>query len=182
MPRLYLIRHGKAAAGWDADSDPGLDGTGRAQAERMADALAPLGPLPIVCSPLRRTRETAAALEARWRSKAAIEPAVAEVPSPIADLAKRGAWLREVMVRRWGDLDPARQAWRQQLLQCLLALPTDTAVVTHFVAINVAVGRAIGEDDVVCFRPDNCSCTILDTGEHVLELVQRGAEAETAVG
>ena len=59
MSGLVLVRHGRPAAGWDADPDPGLDPEGVAQAERMAAALAPSGPLPIVVSPKRRTRETA---------------------------------------------------------------------------------------------------------------------------
>ncbi|HEY3101908.1 MAG TPA: histidine phosphatase family protein, partial [Methylomirabilota bacterium] len=54
--RLYLVRHGKAAASFSEARDPGLDDAGAAQAEAMAERLAPLGPLPIITSPLRRTR------------------------------------------------------------------------------------------------------------------------------
>ena len=54
VSRLILVRHGRAAGGWDDDLDPGLDDLGRAQAEAMADLVAPLGPLPILVSPLRR--------------------------------------------------------------------------------------------------------------------------------
>jgi len=181
MAKLFLVRHGKAAAGWDADSDPGLDAIGSAQAADMARRLAGIGPLPIICSPLRRTRETALPLEELWRCKAAIEPAVAEIPSSTIALAQRGEWLRHVMAQRWGGLEPALQDWRQRLLQVLLAIPRDSVVVTHFVAINVAVGKAIGEDDVICFRPDNCSCTVIETEGNMLELLERGAEAETRV-
>ena len=28
MTRVYLVRHGRAAAGWDTDPDPGLDALG----------------------------------------------------------------------------------------------------------------------------------------------------------
>ena len=52
----------------------------------MAAALAPLGPLPIVVSPLRRTRETAAALERLWATTAVVDDRVAEIPSPTDDL------------------------------------------------------------------------------------------------
>src|SRR5439155_21590840 len=89
VSRIYLVRHGKAAAGWGAHLDPGLDDAGRAQAEEMAKALAPSGPLPLVASPLRRTRETAAALERRWAVAARIEPRVGEIPSPAEDLVGR---------------------------------------------------------------------------------------------
>jgi hypothetical protein len=32
VTRLHLVRHGRAAAGWDTDPDPGLDDIGRRQA------------------------------------------------------------------------------------------------------------------------------------------------------
>ena len=62
MPRLHLVRHGRATGGWDVDPDPGLDPLGVEQADRLVERLAPLGPLPVVTSPLRRCRETAAPL------------------------------------------------------------------------------------------------------------------------
>ena len=37
MTRIYMIRHGKAAAGWDGDADPGLDALGQLQAEALAE-------------------------------------------------------------------------------------------------------------------------------------------------
>ena len=76
MAKLYLVRHGQAAAAWDEDPDPGLNDVGQGQAEAMAARMAPLGPLPIVVSPLRRTRETARPLEAAWSVTGAVEPAV----------------------------------------------------------------------------------------------------------
>ncbi len=89
MARVRLVRHGHAAAGFGAATDPGLDEQGRVQAAALVDRLAPLGPLPLVSSPLRRTRETVAVLEAAWGSPARIEPRVAEIPSPTDDLAER---------------------------------------------------------------------------------------------
>src|SRR5256885_2204958 len=52
MSRIYLVRHGRAAADWGSHEDPGLDEIGRAQAETMANELAPRGPLPLIASPL----------------------------------------------------------------------------------------------------------------------------------
>ena len=92
MALVYMIRHGRAAASWDEDLDPGLDDTGHAQAAGMAEAMAPLGPLPILLSPLKRTRETAAPLETLWAA-GTVEPRVAEVPSPDLDLGERREWL-----------------------------------------------------------------------------------------
>ena len=38
--RLHLVRHGRAAAGWDDDPDPPLDDVGREQADAVAERLA----------------------------------------------------------------------------------------------------------------------------------------------
>ncbi|HUJ48347.1 MAG TPA: hypothetical protein VLV55_14525, partial [Rhizomicrobium sp.] len=59
----------------------------------------------------------------------------------------------------------------------LLAIPEDTAVFTHYIAINVAIGAAAGDDRVVVFSPDNCSVTILETDGGVLRLIEKGREA-----
>jgi broad specificity phosphatase PhoE len=179
--RLYLVRHGKAAAAFSEAPNPGLDTTGVAQADSMAERLAPLGPLPIVTSPLKRTRQTAMPLEQRWRFTARIEPAVGEIPSPMEDPAGRGAWLRRVMTGLWSAQAEALRAWRQGVVDALVALERPTVVVTHFVAINVAVGAAEADDRVVVFAPDNCSVTVLDVENGALRVVRRGAERATQV-
>jgi len=179
--RLYLVRHGKAAAAFSEAPDPGLDATGAAQAEAMAERLAPLGPLPIIVSPLRRTRETAMPLERRWRSTARIEPAFGEIPSPMEDPAARGAWLRGVMADTWSAQPVALKTWRQHVVDGLIALERTSVVVSHFVAINVAVGHAEGDERVVVFAPDNCSVTVLDIDDGVLRVARRGVERATQV-
>jgi broad specificity phosphatase PhoE len=183
MTRLYLVRHGQPLARYDQDHDPGLDDVGRAQAEAVAADLAPLGPLPVVTSPLRRTRETAVPFERRWDQTASVEPAVGEITSPTDDLADRSAWLLEILRgnRRWGELDDERKRWRDGVVGALLAFDEDTVVVTHYIAINAAVGAATDNDRVVNFRPDNCSCTVLEGDGHQLSLVELGRQRETVV-
>ena len=85
MPKLYMIRHGEAASGWDADTDPGLSDKGRAQSEAVAREIeARVGrKLPLISSPLRRCRETGDPLAAMWNATASIDPRVGEIPSPI---------------------------------------------------------------------------------------------------
>jgi len=183
MTRLYLVRHGQPLAGYDQDHDPGLDDVGRAQAEAAAAELAPRGPLPVVTSPLRRTRETAVPFERQWNTTASVEPAVGEIKSPTDDLAERSAWLLRILKgqRGWGELGEELRHWRDGVVGALLALETDTLVVTHYIAINAAVGVAIGDDRVVNFRPDNCSCSILESDGSRLTLVELGRERETVV-
>lgn len=179
MVRLYLVRHARPAGTFTEARDPGLDPAGLAQAEALAARLGPLGPLPIVTSPLRRTRETAAPLEMRWRHRARIEPAVAEIPSCEDDLARRGEWLRGVMAGRWSEQVPDLRAWRAAVVDALCAISETSVVVSHYVAINVALGHATGDDRVLCFAPDHCSVTIIDAANGTLSLVERGAEAAT---
>ena len=136
----------------------------------MAKALAPKGPLPLVVSPMRRTRETAAALERQWGIAARIEPRVGEIQ-----------WLRRIMPGRWAELDLSLRRWRDDVIDALTAISADTVVVTHFVAINATVAAALNDPRVTCFRPDYCSRTVIDVADGNLFLVERGAEAATQV-
>jgi broad specificity phosphatase PhoE len=154
LTRLILVRHGEAATPWGGvDPDPGLTDRGRAQAEAMADALAPTGPLPIVVSPLRRTRETAAPLEARWGVTARVEPAVGEVPAP-AD-GDRMAWLTHLLATPPDQWPDEMQKWRSLVLEALRAITEVSVVVTHYVAIVVAKGEA-------GYAPGHCSRTVVE--------------------
>lgn len=93
MARLFLIRHGEAAAAWGgADDDPGLSERGRAQAEAAAATLLAEPGLQLISSPMRRCRETAAAYEGAVGRVARIEPRVSEVATP-AGIGDRRAWL-----------------------------------------------------------------------------------------
>lgn len=174
MGRLVLVRHGEAAAGWGEDHDPGLSEQGRAQAEAVADALAPLGPLPILVSPMRRTVETAAALERRWDVVARVEPAVGEVPSPTDDLPERAAWLAGLFRMPWDAWPPELVAWRRGVVDRLLAIEGDAVVVTHFVALRAAAG-------LPDYMPDYCSCTVVETGSGGLRVVELGETRATVV-
>ena len=182
MTRLYLVRHGRAAAGWDADRDPPLDDLGRHQAELMADRLAPIGPLAMVTSPLRRCQETAGVLAARWGVTPVVEAAVAEIPSPEGvAMADRVEWLRTTMAGTWTDLGPRYTSFRDGVAAFLTSLAVDTVVASHFVAINAAIGAATGQDAMVLHRLDNCSITVIDVVDGRLHLVESGHEADTLI-
>ena len=176
-----MVRHGKAAAGFDGHVDPGLDALGAEQAEATAAALAPLGPLPIYSSPLARARETAAPLAERWSVTPVIEPRVAEIPSPTDDLRERARWLRGVMGERWSNLPAELHAWRTAMIECVAAHAEDCVVFCHFIAINVIVGAATGADAMITFRPDNGSVTQIGVDDGRLRVIALGAEAATRV-
>lgn len=179
--RLYLIRHGRPTAGFADAVDPGLDDLGHTQAQAVATELLPLGPLSVITSPLQRARDTAAPFETQWGVTSRVEPRIAEIPSPSDDLKERTAWLRDALRGRWTDLTSEYQAWRERLVQCLLACQTSTVITSHFVAINVAVGVATGDDRLVCFEPDHCSCTVLEVEEGAFRVVSLGRQRTTLI-
>jgi broad specificity phosphatase PhoE len=184
--RVHLVRHGRAAAGWDIDVDPGLDDLGAAQAVKVGERLGPLGPLAVVSSPLRRCRETAAPLAAAWGAAVRIEQAVAEIPSPEGvAMADRVEWLRGAMSGTWGDLGSRYTAFRDGVVAAVVAMAADSGndmvVFSHFVAINAVIGAAVGDDRLVIRSLDNCSVTVIEVVGDRLQLVEGGHEADTLI-
>jgi broad specificity phosphatase PhoE len=187
MSRLYMIRHGKPASTWgqSSDLDPGLDELGEAQARGARDALLNLADPPrrVISSPLRRCRETAQPFAQAIGADIEIVPAFGEIPTP-AHLSPeaRPAWLRKAFGGRWseitGDLD--YEVWRRDVADALHRYP-DTAIFSHYVAINAAVSCLTGSDLVLGFRPDHCSITVIELVNGRLSLVEHGREAETQV-
>lgn len=186
--RVYLVRHGHAAQSWELGTDSGLSDVGHQQASNVAAEMEELGPLPIVTSPLRRARETASAFETRWQAPARIDHGVSEIPSPSIHDAERQRWLMQKMAGTWSAIhhevihEQTLGDWRDGVIQTLLDISRPTIVTTHYIAINVAVGAATGDDRIVSFRPDNASCTVLDIVDGTIKLVKLGAEAQTKIG
>lgn len=188
MPRLYLIRHGKPASTWGGDDeDPGLDETGRAQAEAARDWLlsrpADERPERVVSSPLKRCRETAQPTADALGVMVEIDPLVGEIPTPAAlHPTERSSWLRKVFQGTWGEIegDLDYDAWRREMVASLRARG-DTAVFSHYVAINAVVSHLLGDDRVLSFRPGHTSITVLETDGADLVLVEKGREATTGV-
>jgi hypothetical protein len=111
-----------------------------------------------------------------------VTPPVSEIPTPGAiPHADRGNWLRAVMAQSWDALDPLLRQWRQDAIACLAGTSSDTAVFSHYVLINVAVGAAIGDDRVHCFAPAHASVTILETSGNGLTLLELGATGQSAI-
>ena len=179
--RLYLIRHGRPSAGFADAVDPGLDEIGHAQAQAIAQELTSLGPLLVLTSPLKRARETAIPLEVQWGVTARVESRIAEIPSPNENLEKRAVWLSQALRGRWSDLSSEHQAWREQVIRCLVECQGSTVMTTHFIAINAAVGFATGDDRLVCFEPDHCSCTVLEVETNSLRVISLGRQRTTLI-
>ena len=190
MTLIYMIRHGKAAAGWDGDADPGLNELGRTQAEAVAEKVQArvATPVPIYSSPLKRCQETASPLAEAWGVTPQIEAGVGEIPPPLEDLTARTDWLRRVMAGTWeglyGDAVSVEsgvdfRGWNDNVVNTLNGLGGEAVVIfSHFIALNVAYCAATGAADVVSFAPENCSLSIFDTDGTSLSLLAQGEETE----
>lgn len=187
MSRLYLVRHGRAAAGWNVDPDPPLDDHGRAQALAVAQRLSGLETRTVLSSPLLRCQQTAFPLATSWGVEVNIEPGVAEIPSPAEfTVESRGEWLRDVMAGTWTQAAEKSgeqySRYRHAVADTLRALAGDAVVFSHYIAINAAIGVATGDDRVVVAQLDNCSVTVIDVHPSGrLEVVEIGGEADTIV-
>ena len=187
MSRVYMVRHGRAAAGWNVDPDPALDDLGLSQSIAVAARLRPLGPLPVLSSPLLRCQQTSFPLATAWGVEVRVDPLVGEIPSPEGySLENRVEWLREAMAGTWAQVSERSGAhygaYRDAVADRIRTIGTDTVVFSHFIAINAVIGAATGDDRVVAAHLDNCSVTVFEShADGRLELVETGGEADTLI-
>jgi broad specificity phosphatase PhoE len=172
---LYLIRHGKANAGID-ELDPGLDETGRRQAEAAALAVKAVRAARLVVSPMRRTRETAEPIARVLGLEPELRDEVSEVFDPEMPLDDRRTMLAPFLASYWSDQPAHLNAWRSRVAQSLVSFAEagDVVVVSHYVAICAAIGVATNDDRVVPVEIANCSLTLMDVNDGRLVLVESG--------
>ncbi len=174
---LYLIRHGLASAGLD-DLDPGLAPLGHQQALLTAETLKHLAPARLIVSPLRRTRETANPLTEVFGLDPEIRHEVAEVFDPSLSPKERKKIIGPFMDGHWSKQSETLQAWYSRVISTLIALGndgTDIIVVTHYIAICAAIGKALDDDRVVPVKIGNTSITTINVVEGQLILVAAGS-------
>jgi len=183
LNRIYMVRHGRASAGWDTALDPGLDELGQAQARQAADQLQSLQLSNIITSPLLRCQQTASPLAQMWNVVPQVCAEVSEIPSPKGvAMSDRIVWLRQAMQGTWSELGSDYVAYRDCITDFVRGIQTDTVIFSHFIAINAVIGGVIGDDRLVIRSLDNCSITIFErdaTGN--LLLVHGGHEADTLI-
>jgi broad specificity phosphatase PhoE len=177
MARLFLVRHGEPADEWGSGRDPGLSRFGRSQVDHCAQRLAELGPMKVVSSPLKRAQESAAPAAKLLRQSVTLEPRIGEV-QPSAGVTDVKAWMREnfsaISAKKWTDIDPRLQQWREGVLAAVRAINADTAMFTHYVAINVIMGAALQNDATATCRPDFASITEFKVERGDIQLVYLG--------
>lgn len=175
---IYLVRHGEAAAGWGDHPDPGLSVLGQKQSKSVSHTLLKRGASSVLTSPMQRCRETAAPLVRKLSVEAHVTPLVSEIITP-SGATDRVDWLKRLMAGVWPE---NLKVWCHQAFMAIECLPDETAVFTHFVAINAIVGQVMGIRDVLVFKPGHCSVTCLERDAHgVLKVNKLGDEAVSRI-
>ncbi len=177
---IYLIRHGEAAARWGSHPDPVLSDLVRDLPTAVAETLSHLGLEQIISSPMARCQETGRAFASGSDLDLAIAPRVTEITTP-QEVTARVPWLQNLMAGNWEDTPELVQSWRKALIETVASQPANTAIFTHFVAINAIVGHLENTDKVTVFRPNYCSLTRLDVSDTGVTLAARGESLETKV-
>lgn len=180
--KIYLVRHGEAAAHWHVSEDPGLSEHGRQQAAEAARLLQErIEPgTRLISSPLRRARETAEPLAEALGADVTIVERFREIPTPV-ELADRQTWLGRIARQAWSEQIDMVRDWRHALLDRLRQIREPTVVFTHFMVLNAIVGDLNGDDRVVCYLPDNASITTLRRQGDELQLAELGRQFRTEV-
>jgi probable phosphoglycerate mutase len=181
--RIYLVRHGEAAASWGQSPDPGLSELGRRQAEavgRQLQASVSHSDITLLSSPLQRARETAEPLASSLGLDVLIDDRFREIPSPVP-LSERQDWLRGFMREPWAIQPDALQAWRGDIVAAVAAFDSPVVVFTHFLVINALVGWFDKHNDTLVFWPDNASVTTLLHSADGLAVEQLGEQMRTRV-
>jgi len=107
---IYLIRHGQSTGngrqcflGWSYHP---LSALGEAQAIATAARMAPLGPMPVLCSDLPRACQTAEAIAAIWHGLVTPDPCWREVGCGEYEGRPWDDFSRNAELTRQFDLDP----------------------------------------------------------------------------
>jgi len=164
MARLYLVRHGKSAHGWDVDPDSPLSELGMEQASNWAKHMVErFDPMPIQSSPRLSTTQTGQYLAKAWGQSIFTQKLLEELPVPEGiPMEERRAWLNSFFERSWASQPSSMFQWEQDYISYLMKITQDTVVVSHYMNINRSVAAVTGSVDTVCIDPDYCSITCID--------------------
>lgn len=145
---LYLVRHCQAAG---QARDAPLTPEGLAQAEILAERLAPLGPGRIISSPYRRARESIAPLAARLgipveTDDRLVERVLSAEPLPDWRAQLRASFDDPDYHVLGGESGHAATARIVGVIAAILAGPTPAVIVTHGNALALLLQHYGGDD------------------------------------
>jgi broad specificity phosphatase PhoE len=182
MVKLYLVRHGEAAASWEQNPDPGLSKNGLLQAQGVVDLFEDQAIESVHASPLLRARETAAPLAQARRFACHIDDAFREIPTPThITMSQRLHWLRSCADDSWQQQGEELLIWRQRILNSLMALQCPTVIFTHFMVMNAVAGYLMQDPRLVHYQPDYCSVLSVENSDSGLKLLDLGQQATSRV-
>jgi probable phosphoglycerate mutase len=162
---LILVRHGETAVNTEGRLQGRIESTlterGREQADRLARAVAALEPISVVSSPLRRARETAAAIGAATGLEVEIDERLTELDygdwegSRFADLPAGtfDTWRADPSFTPPGG--ESLVDLRKRVVPCIEALlgrERPVVAVSHVSPIKAAVTWALGVGDEATWR------------------------------
>ena len=178
--RLILVRHGSAPSEWATRGDPDLNARGRRQARLACAGLQRLGPMPILSSPLKRAVQTATPIAERWGVPIRIDPVLRDIEPPSGVTPPEAwSWLERLTQETWDESPGEVRALRDEIIRLASELRGDTLLVTHMFTISVLLGHASGGEETMPFWPDNCSISIVETGDR-WRLVRVGRQIAAA--
>jgi probable phosphoglycerate mutase len=169
---LLLIRHAEPERIENADgpADPQLTPLGLEQAARLAEWLGAEDIHAIYASPLRRSRQTAAALEATLGHAAVVDAGLAEFDAeassyiPMDEIRRQPDALSALVEGRWEELGTMAEpeAFRAGAIATVENVVSTNggktvAVVCHGAVINVYLGHIIGTPRLLWFEPSYAS-------------------------
>jgi hypothetical protein len=76
---------------------------------------------------------------------------------------------------------PDYLAWRDTLLRALRELKADSVIYSHYIAINVVVGAAQGNDRVISFSPGHASVTTIAVEGGRFSVRELGEQAQSGI-
>jgi broad specificity phosphatase PhoE len=153
MTGVYVIRHGRTALNADAALrgrvDVTLDEVGLAEAARLGELFEPVPLTVVVCSPLRRARQTAAPIAHSTGASVRIDEALTD-----RDVGDWSGMPAAQVVERFGGLDHApgvepRTDFERRVLATWAQVTTEFAgrtfaIVTHDAVIACLLDRILG--------------------------------------
>jgi probable phosphoglycerate mutase len=147
---LVLARHGRtplnAQGRLRGRLDPPLDVEGEREVDALARSLCPLHPVQVVTSPLRRARQTAAALGQRYLIPITVDDRLTD-----RDFGPWAGHREDEVLARWGSLDDAPD------------VEPLASVVARGLAVLNAVGAVEMAGAVVLVSHQAVNCALLAT-------------------
>lgn len=159
---LYLVRHGKTGKSWDPKLDMPLNSEGNDQSLKLALLLKDEKRLPILSSPLKRSKQSADPLSTFWNIPCEIDDRFGEIPFCNEDDIEPMDWLKSIMTKKWSQLPAHLNSWKANVGQAVCLIQEPSIIFTHYLTIAAIYSELMGVDMVDSFQSKNCQLVKLE--------------------